>query len=85
MAFSPTDPVLAHSLWLQLRSTQRKPRRSQWRSDWMPLWVVLLLISILAVFAMLLPPVDTFERAERAITAGATDQQSLVLGATVSP
>ncbi len=85
MAFSPTDPVLAHSLWLQLRSTRRRPRQSQWRSDWTPLWVVLLLISILAVFSMLLPPIDALERAERTVRDGASDQQSLVLGASVNP
>ena len=82
MAFSPTDPVLAHSLLLQLRST---PHQSQWRSDWTPLWVVLLLISILAVFSMLLPPIDALERAERTVRDGASDQQSLVLGASVNP
>ena len=50
MAFSPNDPVSAHSLWLQLRSTRRGHRRPQWRGDWKAVLVPLLFISILSLF-----------------------------------
>jgi hypothetical protein len=62
MAFSPTDPASAHSLWLQLRSTQRK-RRPQWRSDWAPLWFSLLFLSVLLIVYALMPFNDAAEQA----------------------
>ena len=65
MAFSPTDPASAHSLWLQLRNTKRK-RRPGWRSDWMPLWVSLLLLSVLLMFYATMPSNDAVEWAELA-------------------
>jgi hypothetical protein len=54
MAFSPTDPVSAHSLWLQLRSTKRH-RRPRWRRDWTPLWVPFLLLMMLAIVYAIMP------------------------------
>ena len=60
MAFSPTDPVSAHSLWLQLRSTNRK-RHHRWRSDWTPLWVLGLLLTILTIGYVLMPSNDPIE------------------------
>ena len=65
MAFSPTDPASAHSLWLQLRTTKRK-RRHRWRSDWTPLWVVLLLFSLLLIFYATMPSNDAPEQAKEA-------------------
>lgn len=81
MAFSPTDPVSAHSLWLQLRSTKRKYRRPRWRSDWTPLWVLLLLSSILALSYVIMPSNDAIERAEQAAQKVTVLQESPVLGA----
>jgi hypothetical protein len=84
MAFSPTDPVFAHSLWLQLRSPRRKTRRTQWRRDWTPLWLVFLLISMLVFFSMLFSPIDSFERAERT-AQNETILQPAVVGALAEP
>ena len=54
MAFSPTDPVSAHSLWLQLRSSRRRHRRHQWRGDWKLVAATLLLLSILVLIYMIM-------------------------------
>jgi NADH:ubiquinone oxidoreductase subunit 6 (subunit J) len=62
MAFSPTDPASAHSLWLQLRTTKRT-RRRRWRSDWTPLFVVLLFFSLLLIFYAIMPSNDAPEQA----------------------
>lgn len=65
MAFSPTDPVSAHSLWLQLRSTRpKRHRRPRWRRDWAPLWVPFLLLMLLAVLYVVIPPNDAVKNAE---------------------
>ena len=64
MAFSPTDPASAHSLWLQLRTTKRK-RSPRWRSDWMPVWVSLLLFSVLLIFYAIMPFNDAAEQAKQ--------------------
>ena len=64
MAFSPTDPVSAHSLWLQLRTTKRT-RRRRWRSDWTPLLVSLLLFSLLLIFYTTIPSDDASEQANQ--------------------
>ena len=61
MAFSPTAPASAHSLWLQLRSTKRKVH-SQLRSDWTPVWVSLLLFSVLLIFYAIIPFNDAAEQ-----------------------
>ena len=65
MAFSPTDPASAHSLWLQLRTTKRT-RRRRWRSDWTPLFVVLLFFSLLLIFYAIMPSNDAPEQANQA-------------------
>ena len=64
MAFSPTDPDSAHSLWLQLRSTKAK-RHPRWRSDWTPVWVSLLLFSVLLIFYAAMPFNDAVEQAKQ--------------------
>ena len=65
MAFSPTDPVSAHSLWLQLRATKpKKTRRPRWRRDWAPLWVPVLLLIMLAIFYAVMPSNDAVRNAE---------------------
>ncbi len=85
MAFSPTDPIFAHSLGLQLRATRRKHSRPRWRSDWMPLWVVLLLISLFVAFSVvLLPPIDSLELPQQATETGQTGRLPLV-GALAEP
>jgi hypothetical protein len=66
MAFLPTDPASAHSLWLQLRSSGRlKSRRHRWR-DWTPLLVLILLTAILAFGYLIILPNNRFESAEQA-------------------
>ena len=65
MAFSPTDPASAHSLWLQLRTTKRK-RRSPWRGDWTPLLVLLLLFSLLLIVYAVLPSQEALEQPNQA-------------------
>lgn len=65
MAFSPTDPASAHSLWLQLRTTKRK-RRCRWRSDWTPLLGLLLLFSLLLIVYALLPSHEAPEQPNQA-------------------
>jgi hypothetical protein len=64
MAFSPTDPATAYSLWLQLRYTKRTGRR-RWRSDWMPVLVVLFFFIFLLIFYAISPSNDAAEQAER--------------------
>lgn len=64
MAFSPTDPASAHSLWLQLRSTKRK-RRPKWRTDWTPLWVSLLLFTVLLIVYAIMPFNDAIEQVDQ--------------------
>ena len=63
MAFSPTDPASAHSLWLQLRNTKRTPRR-RWRSDWTPLLVFLLLFGLLLIVYAIRASNDAAEQAD---------------------
>ena len=65
MAFSPTDPVSAHSLWLQLRSTKpKKHRRPRWRRDWAPLWVPFLLLVMLVILYAVMPSNDAVTSAD---------------------
>jgi hypothetical protein len=83
MAFSPTDPVSAHSLWLQLRSTKRKTTRPRWRSNWTPLWVPLLLLSVLATLYMMMP--TAFEQSEQTSPKGTVLQERPMVGALAGP
>ena len=69
---------------LHLTSTRHQTHRTQWRSDWTPIWIVLLLMSILAVFSLLFPPIDSFERAEQATQNGKSEQLPVV-GALAEP
>jgi hypothetical protein len=81
MAFSPIDPVLAHSLWLQLRSSRRrKSRRHRWRSDWTPLWIPLLLISILAFGYVIMLSIDGGESVEQSAQKETGIKEAPVLG-----
>ena len=79
-------PIALQSLypWLHLTSTRHQTHRTPWRSDWTPIWIVLLLMSILAVFSLLFPPIDSLEQAEQATQNGKSEQQ-LVFGALVVP
>jgi hypothetical protein len=74
------DADSRHSLWLQLRSTRRKPQRPQWRSDWAPVWILLLLMTILALNSAFMPSNDAVERATQTI-----DRQPAVVGALAEP
>lgn len=74
------DPDSGHSLWLQLRSTRRKPQRPQWRSDWAPVRILLLLMTILALNSVFMPSNDAVERATQTI-----DRQPAVVGALAEP
>ena len=81
MVFSPIDPVLAHSLWLQLRSSRRrKSRRHRWRSDWTPLWIPLLLISILAFGYVIMLSIDGGESVEQSAQKETGIKEAPVLG-----
>ena len=65
MAFSPTDPVSAHSLGLQLRSTKPKKHcRPRWRRDWAPLWGPFLLLVMLAILYAVVPSNDAVTSAD---------------------
>jgi hypothetical protein len=78
MAFSPTDPVSAHSLWLQLRSTKpKKHRRPRWRRDWAPLWVPFLLLVMLVILYAVMPSNDAVTSADGVL------QEHPMLGALV--
>ena len=85
MALSSTDPVVARSLWLQLRSSRRKRRRPQWRSDWTPVWILVVLMSILALSLLMVPPIDVMERVEQAAQNRAVAQQPPLFGALAEP
>ena len=80
MALSSTDPVVARSLWLQLRSSRRNNRRSQWRSDWVPVWILFVLVSILAFSYLMMPSIDVVEKAKQTTQMGTVSQQPPVLG-----
>ena len=85
MASSLNDPELAHSLWLQVRSTRRKSCRTQWRSDWTPIWILLLLMSILTFFSVIMPSNDAIEKAKEADQIGTEGRQPPVVGALAEP
>jgi len=79
-------PIALQSLspWVHLTSTRHQARRTRWRPDRTPIWIVLLLMSILAVFSLLFPPVDSLERAEQAAQNGHSEPLP-VFGALVAP
>lgn len=66
MASSLQDPRMAHSLWLQRRSTRRALQRAQWRSDWMPVGLLLLLLGLLILLSLFLPSHDAVEGVKQA-------------------
>jgi len=65
------------SPWLHLTPTRHQTYRTRWRSDWTPVWITLLLISLLAVFANLFPPIDALQKVEPAVQDGTIGQQAL--------
>jgi hypothetical protein len=85
MAFSPTDPVSAHSLCLQLLSSKRKSRRPRWRSDRIPVWLPLLLFTTLALVYIIMPSNDAIENAEHAAQKERVLQEPPLLGALTGP
>jgi len=66
MASLPEDPEVAHSLWLQRRSTRRAVRRVQWRSDWTPVGLVLLLLGLLVLLSVFRPSNEAIEQVKQA-------------------
>ena len=86
MAQSPQDPQLAHSLWLQRRSSRRAVRRTHWRSDWTPVGLVLLLLGLLVLLSVFLPFPDTVEPVkEAAQSENAGSQRLPVVGVLAEP
>ena len=85
MAFSPTDPVSSHTLWLQLLSSKRKHRRPRWRGDWTPLWVPVLLFTILALAYVMMPSNEAIEKAEHAAQKEKVLQEPPLFGALTGP
>lgn len=83
MAFTPTDPASAHSLWLQLRTTKRK-RRCRWRSDWTPLLGFLLLFSLLLLFYAVLSSHEVPEQPNQA-SSKETGLQGHVMKTVATP
>jgi hypothetical protein len=81
MAFSPPDPVTAHSLWLQLRSTRRRHHHPRWRSDWKAVCVPVLLIIMLALVYVMMPTPEAVDQRERAAQNETALQQPPVVGA----
>jgi lysylphosphatidylglycerol synthetase-like protein (DUF2156 family) len=84
MAFSPTDPVSAHSLWLQLLSSKRKHRWPRWRSGWIPVWFPLLLFTILAL-VYVMQSNDAIEKVERAAQKERVLEARPLFGALTGP
>jgi hypothetical protein len=81
MIFSPQDPQLAHSLWLQRRSTQRAARRVQWRSDRTPVSFILLLLGLLILLSIFLPTngvVHQLKQAAKHDPSGGPQERSVV-------
>jgi hypothetical protein len=86
MAPSSTDPILAHSLWLQRRSARLRARGARWRSDWAPLGILVLLVGILTLFLFFLPSNDAVERAKEAAHHAIGQQpQPPMIGALAEP
>lgn len=79
-------PIALQSLypWLHLTPTRHQTHRTRWRSDWTPIWTVLLLMSMLAVFSLLFPPIDSLKQGEHAAQNGKSEQHP-VFGALAEP
>ena len=75
MASSLHDPHMAHSLWLQRRSSRRGARRALWRSDWTPLGVVMILLGLLMLLALFVPSNEAVEKAKQAAKDQRTGSQ----------
>ena len=67
MASLPEDPEVAHSLWLQRRSTRRAVRRVQWCSDWTPVGLALLLLGLLVLLSVFRPSHEAIERVKQTV------------------
>jgi hypothetical protein len=85
MAFSPTDPVSAHSLWLQLLSSKRKYRRLRWHSDSIPVWFPMLLFTILALVYVMMQSNDVIEQDEHTAQKERVLEAHPMLGAMTAP
>ena len=86
MASLPEDPEVAHSLWLQRRSTRRAIRRVQWRSDWPPVGLALLLLGLLVLLSMFRPSHDAIERVKQTVQDDRSGSQDLpVVGVLAEP
>ena len=86
MASLPEDPEVAHSIWLQRRSTRRAVRRVQWRSDWTPVGVALLLLGLLVLLSMFRPSHDAIERVKQTVQDDRSGSQDLpVVGVLAEP
>lgn len=66
MASSLRDSQVAHSLWLQRRSSRRRSRRVQWRSDWTPVGLLLILLGLLVLLSLFLPSNQAVEKVKQA-------------------
>ena len=67
MASLLEDPEVAHSLWLQRRSTRRAVRWVQWRSDWTPLGLALVLLGLLVLLSVFRPTNEAVERVKQTV------------------
>jgi len=86
MASLPEDPEVAHSLWLQRRSTRRAVRRVQWRSDWTPVGVALLLLGLLVLLSVFRPSHEAIERVKQTVQDDRSGSQDLpVVGVLAEP
>ena len=65
MASPLQDPQVAHSLWLQRRSSRRRAG-GQWRSDWTPIGLLLTLLGLLILLVLFLPSNEAVEKAKQA-------------------
>jgi len=86
MASLLEDPEVAHSLWLQRRSTRRAIRRVQWRSDWTPVGMALLLLGLLVLLSVFRPCHEAIERVKQAAQDDRSGSQALaVVGVLAEP
>ena len=87
MGPSSTDPMMAHTLWLQRRSARQGSRRARWRSDRAPLGMLILLIGLLLLLWVFMPSDEVIERARDAEHHAtlSQQQQSPLVGALAEP